>query len=324
MKGAWALMALIALTGAAQPPTALLTQPNAAPPAQPQWMLAWSDEFDGNRIDPAKWGLEDDCWGGGNDERQCYTKSRSNAQLEGGLLVITARRQHATGPALPKAQRALASNPEATATREFTSAKLMTRGKAAWRYGRIEVRARLPQGQGTWPAIWMLPEHDKYGRWAASGEIDILEAVNLGVSCAACAGGHEDTILGTIHFGKVWPGNTFASTEIHEPAVLSGFHTFAVEWEPAKITWLVDGRVYAVRHANEWFTGGSQVPGAPFDQPFHLIINLAIGGKLAEGRGTGGVQDRDFPKRFEIDWVRVWRERDNVPISQPRVSGVKG
>ena len=290
---------------------------------QPRWELAWSDEFDGTRIDPAKWGVDTDCWGGGNDERQCYTNSRSNVQVEGGLLVITARRQHATGPALPKAQRALASNPAATVSREYTSAKLTTRGKAAWRYGRIEVRARLPQGQGTWPAIWMLPEQEKYGRWAASGEIDILEAVNLGVRCSACAGGHEDTILGTIHFGKVWPGNTFASTEIHEPAVLSGFHTFAVEWEPAKITWLVDGRIFAVRHAKEWFSGGSKVPGAPFDQPFHLIVNLAIGGKLAEGRGSGGVQDRDFPKRFEIDWVRVWRERDNVPISQSRVSDLK-
>lgn len=321
MKGRLALLALIALTGETRPPTPAVTP---SPPVQQPWTLVWSDEFDGTRIDPAKWQLETDCWGGGNAERQCYTSSRNNAQVAGGLLVITARREHATGPALPQAHRALASNPEATATREYTSAKLTTRGKAAWRYGKIEVRARLPQGQGTWPAIWMLPERDKYGRWAASGEIDILEAVNLGVGCGACAGGREDTILGTIHFGKVAPGNTFASTEIHDPDVLSGFHTFAVEWEPAQIRWLVDGSVYAVRHANEWFTGGSKAPGAPFDQPFHLILNLAIGGKLPEGRGVGGVQDRDFPKRFEIDWVRVWRQRDNVPTSQARDAGEKG
>ena len=285
------------------------------------WDLVWSDEFSGTLIDPAKWGFDTDCWGGGNDERQCYTDNRRNAQVTGGLLVITARRQHATGSALPEAQRGKSGTAAATVSREFTSARLTTRGKAAWRYGRIEVRARLPQGQGTWPAIWMLPEQDSYGAWAASGEIDILEAVNLGVKCAACAGGREDTILGTIHFGKVWPENTFASTEIHDPAMLSGFHTFTVEWEPAQITWLVDGRIYAQRHASEWFSGGSAVPGAPFDQPFHLIINLAIGGKLAERRGTGGVQNRDFPKRFEIDWVRVWRARDNLPISQSRVTG---
>ncbi len=293
----------------------------ASSATQPSWDLVWSDEFGGTTIDPAKWGFDTDCWGGGNDERQCYTDNRRNAQVTGGLLVITARRQRTTGPALPKAQRDKAGAPAATVSREYTSARLTTRGKAAWRYGRIEVRARLPQGQGTWPAIWMLPEQDRYGPWAASGEIDILEAVNLGVKCAACAGGREDTILGTIHFGKVWPGNTFASTEIHDPAMLSGFHTFTVEWEPAQITWLVDGRIYAQRHAREWFSGGSAVPGAPFDQPFHLILNLAIGGKLAEGRGTGGVENRDFPKRFEIDWVRVWRARDNLPISQSRVTG---
>ncbi len=299
-------------------------QAGAEPPSgQSHLELAWSDEFNGSRVDRAKWSFDIDCWGGGNTERQCYTDSRNNARVKGGLLVITARHQHATGPALPKAQRARSSGPAATVSREYTSAKLTTRGKAAWRYGRIEVRARLPQGQGTWPAIWMMPEHEEYGGWAASGEIDILEAVNLGVACAACTGGREDTILGTIHFGKVAPGNAYASTEIHEPAVLSGFHTFTVEWEPAKITWLVDGRVYAVRHAKEWFSGGSAAPGAPFNQPFYLILNLAIGGKLAEGRGLGGVQDRDFPKRFEIDWVRVWRERDNGPISQSRVSDVK-
>ena len=319
MKGALAMTALLALTGAAQLPVETATQPSE----QQRWTLAWSDEFNGTKIDPARWGFDIDCWGGGNAERQCYTDSRRNAQVANGRLVITARREHATGPALPQAQRATARDPAETVSREYTSARLTTRGKAAWRYGRIEVRARLPQGQGTWPAIWMLPEQDKYGAWAASGEIDILEAVNLGVNCAVCAGGREDTILGTLHFGKVWPENTFASTEIHEPAVLSGFHTFAVEWEPAQITWLVDGRVYAQRRASEWFSGGSAAPGAPFDQPFHLILNLAIGGKLAEGRGIGGVQNNDFPKRFEIDWVRVWRGPDNLPIGRTRVSGAK-
>lgn len=157
--------------------------------AAAEWQLAWSDEFDKPSIDAAKWGFEVDCWGDGNGERQCYTASKRNAEIENGKLVITALKQRTTGPALPKAVRAIASDPNAQVSCEFTSAKLTTKGKAAWRNGRIEVRAMLPQGQGSWPAIWMLPEKDRYGAWTASGEINILEAVNLGIPCATCAGG---------------------------------------------------------------------------------------------------------------------------------------
>ena len=272
------------------------------------WTLIWADEFNGTSIDKAKWGFDVDCWGGGNDERQCYTRSARNAGIEDGKLVITARRERTTGPALPEAQRRLAASANAEATRDFSSARLSTRGRAAWRYGRIEVRAKLPQGQGTWPAIWMLPEKTGYGAWAASGEIDILEAVNLGVLCAKCPGARENTILGTIHFGGKWPGNKFASTEIAFPEVLEGFHTYAVEWFADRIEWQVDGRTYAAQRADKWFTTGSKTPGAPFDQPFHLILNLAIGGKLPEGRGLGGVHDDGYPKRMEVDWVHVWQK----------------
>lgn len=275
------------------------------------WQLVWSDEFDGPRIDKSKWGFEEDCFGGGNQERQCYTRDANNASIEDGKLVITARHERTTGPALPLSQRRFAAVRDGEAVRDFSSARLTTRGKAAWLYGKIEVRARLPQGQGTWPAIWMLPEKESYGTWAASGEIDILEAVNLGVPCPACAGGREDTILGTIHFGGRAPANKFASTEIHFPEVLDGFHTYAVEWRADRITWLVDGRVYAQRAASEWSTTGSSAPGAPFDRPFHLILNLAIGGKLPEGRGLGGVRLDGYPKRMEVDWVRVWKWAGN-------------
>ena len=103
--------------------------------------------------------------------------------------------------------------------------------------------------------------------------------------------------------------------------MLGGFHTFAVVWEPAKMTWRVDGRIYAERSASEWFSGGSQKTGAPFDQPFYLILNLAIGGHLSETRGQNGVDAKGFPKRFEIDWVRVWHKRDDLPISQPTGPG---
>lgn len=281
---------------------------SAASGAESGWTMVWSDEFDGASIDKRKWGYDVDCWGGGNDERQCYTKSGRNSAIEDGKLVITARYERTTGPALPLHLRRQSARAEQEVVRDFSSARLTTRGKASWRFGRIEVRAKLPQGQGTWPAIWMLPEKNRYGPWAASGEIDILEAVNLGVLCTKCSSGRENTILGTIHFGAKWPDNKFASTEISFPEVLNGFHTYSIEWFADRIIWQVDGRTYAEQTADKWFTTGSKTLGAPFDQPFHLILNLAIGGKLPEGRGLGGVRNDGYPKRMEIDWVRVWQK----------------
>ncbi len=286
--------------------TALL----APVPAQAEngWTLAWSDEFDQGKIDRAKWAFETDCWGGGNNERQCYTKSGQNAAVKDGKLVITARHERTTGPALPAHLRTGAGTSEAEATRDFSSAKLTTHGKASWRFGKLEVRAKLPLGQGTWPAIWMLPEKNAYGPWAASGEIDVLEAVNLGVPCGKCKGEREDTILGTLHFGGKWPKNLHRGEEVPFPEVLDGgFHTYGIEWEPGKITWQFDGKTYATRTASEWSTTGSSAPGAPFDQPFYLILNLAIGGGLPEERGLGGVRLDGYPKLMEVDWVRVWQ-----------------
>jgi beta-glucanase (GH16 family) len=293
---------------------------SVAASAAEDWALVWSDEFDGDKIDRSKWSFDEDCWGGGNEEHQCYTKRARNAGIEDGKLIITARHERVTGPALQEHLRRTSTTPDAQATRDFSSARLTTRGKAAWLYGKIEVRARLPQGQGTWPAIWMLPEKDRYGSWAASGEIDILEAVNLGVPCAKCPGGRENTILGTLHFGGKWPANKHKGEEVPFPQVLEGgFHTYAIEWHPGRITWKVDGRIYAERQASEWSTTGSNAAGAPFDQPFHLILNLAIGGKLPESRGLGGVRLDGYPKRMEIDWVRVWQQPVAAPVSAGNV-----
>jgi beta-glucanase (GH16 family) len=321
--------ALLLMMMAPALPVAAQAQPTAVE-GDAGWKLVWSDEFDTGAIDPAKWGFDIDCWGGGNDERQCYTGSVRNAAIEDGRLVITARRERVTGPALPEAQRQAAAKPDAPkpdaqVTRAFSSARLTTRGKAAWRHGRIEVRARLPQGQGSWPAIWMLPEQDRYGSWAASGEIDILEAVNLGVPCAKCPGGRENTILGTLHFGGKWPDNRQAGAEVPFPPVLDGdFHSYAIEWFPDRIVWQVDGRPYAERKVSEWSTSGSAAPGAPFDQPFHLMLNLAIGGKLPEGRGVGGVDQDGYPRRLEVDWVRVWQKPDRPGETADPSSGPQG
>ncbi len=283
--------------------------PRAArtPASERGWKLVWADEFDGTAIDPLRWDFDVDCWGGGNQERQCYTDRPENARISDGHLVITARSEPFTGPAFPSHMRSAPANQSATATKPFTSARLVTRGKAAWQYGRIEVRARLPQGQGTWPAIWMLPEDSAYGAWAASGEIDILEAVNLGVRCADCSEGRENTILGTLHFGGNWPDNALNSSEMRVSDVLDGFHTFGIVWAPGVIEWTYDGDVFARKEADTWWSAGSTSRDAPFDRPFHLIINLAIGGGLAEERGLGGVDESGFPKTLEVDWVRVWQ-----------------
>ena len=294
--------------------TICLFLPSASPAETPPalgWTLVWSDEFNEEKVDRAKWGYDVDCWGGGNDEHQCYTKSARNAGIEDGKLVIAARNEQVIGPALPDHLRRSAPFPDAQAVRGMSSARLNTRGKAAWLYGKFEIHAKLPQGQGTWPAIWMLPEKDRYGAWAASGEIDILEAVNLGVPCEKCTGGRENTILGTLHFGGKWPKNLHKGEEVAFPEVLDGnFHTYVIEWYRDRIIWQVDGRTYAERKMSEWSTIGSTTPGAPFDQPFYLIFNLAIGGKLAESRGVGGVRLDGYPKRMEIDWVRVWQKPD--------------
>lgn len=268
------------------------------------WQLVWSDEFDGSSIDKAKWSFAVECWGGGNNERQCYTDR--NAVVRGGVLTITARRETTAGPDLPESQR----KPGvlvATRTQPYSSAKLTTAGKAQWKYGRFEIRARLPKGQGTWPAIWMLPSDWAYGPWAASGEIDILETVNLGALCTECSSGKDDRVLGTLHFGGVNPRNKHKGEELFYPPILDGkFHTFGLTWWPDRMVWTIDGKPYATRTASEWYTESSKAPGAPFDKPFYLILNLAVGGGLAESRDLKTVDTKAFPARLDVDYVRVW------------------
>ena len=283
----------------------LLAAAQLATPPAAEWRLVWSDEFDGQSIDRRKWDFDVDCAGGGNDERQCYTARSANASVRDGMLTITARREAYRGPAAMHGDTNGVAG--ATTAKAFTSARLVTRGRASWRYGRIEVRARLPLGQGSWPAIWMLPERWRYGPWPRSGEIDIMEAVNLGTPCQACSGGHENHVLGTIHFGDRPPHNKYLSTDVQLTGAIGGFHVYRVEWNPNQIIWSVDGKAYAERRLGDWSTPGSTDPHAPFDQPFHLILNLAIGGHLPEGRNQKGVSLDGFPRSMQVDWVRVWQ-----------------
>jgi len=260
--------------------------PSAVPPAAqyraPNWALVWSDEFDGPEIDRAKWEFEVNAWGGGNEELQYYTDRRDNAFVANGCLHLVALKGAFTGP---------------EGTRDYTSARLRTKHRGDWLYGRIEVRARLPIGQGLWPAIWMMPTDDAYGSWAASGEIDIMELV-----------GHRPSeVLGTLHYGARWPKNIHTGETYAPPQMAAsgatfadGFHDFAIEWERGEIRWYVDG--VHTQTQRTWNTENAPFP-APFDQRFHLLLNVAVGGKLPGNPDETSV----FPQAMSVEYVRVYQ-----------------
>lgn len=310
-------LALAAMSGAEGTAAAQDAGPTVGTPDGAVWRLVWSDEFDGEVIDRTKWSFDLDCWGGGNAERQCFTDNPANARTADGAMVITARREPVSGPALPERLRGPDTVPEIV-SRDYSSARLVTRGRAAWRYGRIEVRARLPRGQGVWPAIWMLPEESAYGGWAASGEIDIMEAVNLGTPCDDCASGTEDRTFGTLHYGAEWPNNHYSGSTVTLPDLAQGAHTFALEWSEGGMTWLVDDAPFACQTPANWFTTSESAKGrtaAPFDRPFHLILSLAVGGGLPERKNLGGVDPEVFPQSMIVDFVRVyeWAGEGHAP-----------
>ena len=280
------------------------------------WQLAWQDEFNGEAIDSNKWSFEQNCWGGGNDEQQCYTNRPENAFVEKGMLHIVARKELYSGPALNEDDPAF--NPAQTKTQPYTSARLRTKGKGDWRYGRFEIRARLPAGQGTWPAIWMLPTDWQYGSWPLSGEIDIMEAVNLGAISdepRALADETERRIHGTLHYGNRPPANVYTGQSYKLPdgkSPADGFYTYAIEWQQGEIRWYVDDVLYATQRSSDWFTAASETmpdisEHAPFDQRFHLLLNLAVGGNWAGNVNATGVDASVFPQSMLIDFVRVYQ-----------------
>lgn len=251
-------------------------------PAAAQYQIVWQDEFNGSSLDLSKWepmigtGCPNIC-GWGNNEQQFYRAQ--NATVGGGTLKITARRENFGGA-------------------QYTSARLRTKFKGDWTYGRFEMRAKMPVGQGMWPAFWMLPTDSVHGVWAASGEIDIMEYL----------GSEPSTIHGTTHFGGTFPANTFSGNSYTLPSgnFHDTFHEFAIEWEEEEIRWYVDGILYRIQ--NSWFTPGAAFP-APFNERFHLLLNLAVGGNWP-GPPDGSTQ---FPQTFEVDWVRVLQEAPQDP-----------
>ncbi len=242
------------------------------------WILVWSDEFAGSEIDFSKWTHEVNAWGGGNNELQYYTAREENSFInDENQLVIRAIRETFTGP---------------EGTRQYTSARLNTSGKGDFLYGKIEVRAKMPIGQGLWPAIWMLPTDWDYGSWAASGEIDIMEY----------RGNLPEEVVFSLHYGDNWPNNQYSSATFDSPNLSENFHVYGIEWDPDEIRWYFDG-VHMHTIDNWWSTGGA-FP-APFDRRFHILLNVAVGGNFLPNPPA----DADyFPQEMTVDWVRVYKK----------------
>ena len=242
--------------------------------------LVWSDEFDAAQLDPEVWffesgdGSQYGIPGWGNNELQWYLED--SAELRDGMLVITARQESVGG-------------------KNYTSARINTRDRFAFRYGRIEARIRFPEGQGIWPAFWMLPQDDVYGTWAASGEIDIVEAVNLG-------GTGGNSVFGTIHYGGEFPANQSSTNNYLVPTnATTEFHTYALEWDSTvpEMRWYVDDVLFSTQ--NSWSTTGAPYP-APFDENFYILLNVAVGGNFPGAPNSSTV----FPVEMEVDYVRVY------------------
>jgi beta-glucanase (GH16 family) len=271
---AGAFAALVAVQAPAQTKPAEKTAPD--PIDKPGWKLIWNDEFDkGDAPDPKKWQYEVGFVR--NSEKQYYTKDRrENARIEDGELIIEGRKE--TFP--------IGGNKNA----DYTAASVTTDGTFAFTYGRVEVRAKLPTGRGTWPAIWMLGVNRSEVHWPRCGEIDIMENVGF----------DPEVVHGTIHTAdKNHQKKTHVTNRITVDKPWEDFHVYAIEWDAKKIEWFVDGKKFQT-YANDGAGEGSW----PFDKPQYLLLNFAIGGMWG---GMKGLDETIFPQKFEIDYVRVYQ-----------------
>lgn len=241
------------------------------------YKLVWSDEFNYSGLpDSTKWSydqrLNDIGWG--NNEAQYYTRARiENASVKDGFLTIRALKEDYQG-------------------KKYTSARLITAHKGDWLYGRFEVKAKLPDGRGMWPAIWMLSTDNHYGGWPASGEIDIMENV----------GYDPFWIVASAHtksYNHVQ--GTQKNNKLKVEDCYSGFHLYALEWEASEYRVYVDDQLIFT-FKNE----GTGFKEWPFDQKFHLLLNLAVGGNWG---GKMGIDDAVFPRSMVVDYVRVYQKR---------------
>lgn len=242
------------------------------------WTLVWSDEFSTDGLpDAKKWGYDVGASGWGNNEKEYYSAFRKeNARVENGNLIIEARKDNYLG-------------------HEYSSARLVTTGKGDWTYGRFEIRAKLPYGRGTWPAIWMLPTKWDLGNggWPDNGEIDIMEHV----------GYDPGVIHGSTHCNKYYfKINTQKTATIKIPDAMTAFHNYVLEWEENEMRIYVDDTLYfTVKNENKGWEYW------PFFKDFHLLLNVAVGGDWG---GAQGIDDSAFPQKMEVDYVRVYKKAE--------------
>ena len=233
---------------------------------------AWQDEFGYTGApDPAKWGYDIGGHGWGNNELQYYTDSTDNAFVADGVLTIAARKENKDG-------------------RNYTSARVVSKGKGDFLYGRFEIKAKLPSGKGTWPALWMLPTGQTYGGWPNSGEIDIMEHVGFDPNRVHITM-HTQAYNHTI--------NTQRTGIKLVDGAIGNFHVYRTDWTPDAIRGYIDDEL-VLEFPNE----GTGPAAWPFDQRFHFLINIAVGGNWG---GKEGVDDNSFPARMQVDYVRVYR-----------------
>lgn len=250
-------------------------------PGDGEWKLVWSDEFETDGLpDAARWRYDVGGHGWGNNELQYYTERRAeNARVEGGHLIVDARQDGMEG-------------------RAYTSARLLSR--ASWTYGRIEVSARLPSGRGTWPAIWMLASQQTYGGayWPDNGEIDVMEHVGF----------DPDVVHASVHTKAYYHSiGTQKTSRIDVPTARTDFNVYAVEWTPEEIRAYVNDAHYFTFENERLTNPGADYRHWPFDKPFHLLLNVAVGGNWG---GAQGVDPSIWPQRMEVDYVRVYQRQD--------------
>lgn len=270
---------------AAAAPTPAVNAPSAVAPApasagaavDKKWKLVWSDEFNGDKLDPIKWEFEVNGKGGGNNELQYYTDRPQNLSVHDGKMVITAAKEKFQGP---------------DGKKDYTSARIFSKEPASWQYGRFEARIKMPKGKGLWPAFWMLPTAKAYGEWPLSGEIDITEVI----------GDKPNISYGTLHYGDKWPHDAHSGDKVTLPAgdFSDDFHVYSVEWQAGEIRWYLDGKLFGTQ--TQWRTASAPFP-APFNQKFHFLFNVAVGGAWPGPPNAATV----FPQMMEVDWVRAYQ-----------------
>lgn len=234
----------------------------------------WEDEFDKDgKPDSTKWSYDIGGNGWGNNELEYYTNGK-NASIKNGILTIEARKENVD-------------------TSHYTSARMVTKNKADFLYGRFEIRAKLAPGNGLWPAIWMLPTDWKYGDWPKSGEVDIMEQVGFDP---------QNIHISTHTENFNWVKNTQDTKVINVPTATTDFHIYRIDWTPYSIRGFIDGVQYF-----EFVNDGKGPADWPFDQKFHIILNVAVGGGWG---GQHGVDDSVFPATMQVDYVRVYKMID--------------